>query len=117
MAELDYLVATSHGVDAELAVLDELTGGAWELADFGVADVRQARAIIARYHDQEIGAADASNVVFAQRDRTRTSSPWIGGTSTCSDRPRESRSWCCRRSSRALDEWSRTAPTRGTAIR
>ncbi len=30
VAELDYLVATRHGVDEELGVLDELTGGAWD---------------------------------------------------------------------------------------
>lgn len=72
VAELDYLVATRHGVDAELAVLGELTGGAWELASFGTADVKQARSIIATCHDQEIGAADASNVVLAQRYHTRT---------------------------------------------
>ena len=39
VAELDYLVATRHGVDAELAVLDELTGGAWELAGFGAEEL------------------------------------------------------------------------------
>jgi predicted nucleic acid-binding protein len=34
VAELDYLVATRHGVDNELVVLDELTGGAWDLPAF-----------------------------------------------------------------------------------
>lgn len=72
LAELDYLVATRHGVDAELMVLEELTGGAWELASFGVADVRRARSIIARYRDQAVGIADASNVVLAERYRTRS---------------------------------------------
>lgn len=72
VAELDHVVATRHGVQAELAVLDELTGGAWELVGFGVEDVRQARSIIARYGDQEVGVADASNVVLAERYRTQT---------------------------------------------
>lgn len=72
VAELDYLVATRHGVDAELAVLDELTGGAWELAGFGGDDLRRACALIAKYRDQDIGVADASNVVLAERYRTRT---------------------------------------------
>jgi predicted nucleic acid-binding protein len=71
-AELDYLVATRHGVDAELAVLDELTGGAWELAGFGVHELARARSIIAKYRGQEIGVAGASNVVLAERHRTRT---------------------------------------------
>ena len=72
IAELDYLVATRHGVRAELAVLDELTGGAWELAVFDVADLQQARSIVANYSDHDVGVADASNVVLAHRHRTRT---------------------------------------------
>lgn len=72
IAELDYLVATRHGVEAELAVLDELTGGAWELVGFGLDDLEQARSVIAKYGDQAVGVADASNVVLAERYRTRT---------------------------------------------
>lgn len=72
VAELDYLAATRHGVEAELAVVDELTSGAWELAGFGPDDLRLARSIIAKYGDQSVGVADASNVVLAERYRTRT---------------------------------------------
>ncbi|MEO9220314.1 MAG: PIN domain-containing protein [Mycobacteriaceae bacterium] len=72
VAELDYLVASRHGVDAELAVLDELTAGAWELAGFGADELKKAQSIITNYHDQQIGVADASNVVLAERYRTRT---------------------------------------------
>lgn len=72
VAELDYLVATRHGVAAELAVLAELTGGAWELPGVNISQLEQARTIIAKYHDQNIGVADASNVVLADHYRTRT---------------------------------------------
>jgi uncharacterized protein len=72
IAELDYLVATRVGVDAELAVLRELAGGAWELPAFGVPDLEQAASVIKKYRDQQIGAADASNVVLANRFQTRT---------------------------------------------
>ena len=72
VAELDYLVATRVGVDAELAVLRELTSGAWVLAAFGVPDLEQAASVINKYRDQQIGAADASNVVLAERYQTRT---------------------------------------------
>ena len=72
IAELDYLVATRVGVDAELEVLRELTSGAWELAMFGVPDLEQAASIIKKYSEQQIGAADASNVVLADRHQTRT---------------------------------------------
>ena len=72
IAELDYLVATRKGVDAELAVLKELAGGAYELATMNAEDLIAARAVIARYRDLDIGLADASQVVLAQRYRTRT---------------------------------------------
>jgi len=72
MAELDYLVATRKGVDAELAVLAELTGGAYELAAMSADDVATARDVIARYRDLGVGLADASMVVLAERYRTRT---------------------------------------------
>lgn len=72
VAELDYLVATRVGVDAELAVLRELAGGAWELANCGAAEIEQAARIVTKYQDQRIGIADAANVVLADRYRTRT---------------------------------------------
>jgi uncharacterized protein len=72
VAELDYLVATLIGVDAELAALQELSSGAWELATFGAADLELAASVVRKYRDQQIGAADASNVVLADRYHTRT---------------------------------------------
>jgi predicted nucleic acid-binding protein len=69
---VDYLVATRVRVDAELEILRELTSGAWELAIFGVPDLEQAASVIKKYRDQTIGAADASNVVLADRYQTRT---------------------------------------------
>jgi hypothetical protein len=71
VAELDYLVASRAGVDAELAVLEELAGGAYELAQVDAADLVRASALIKRYRDQQIGLADASIVVLADRYRTR----------------------------------------------
>ncbi len=72
VAELDYLVATRHGVDEELAVLDELTGGAWDLPAFDQEKLHRSREVISSYRDEEIGVADASIVVLAERYRTRT---------------------------------------------
>ena len=43
VAEVDCLVATRKGVDAELAVLAELSGGAYELASMDAEDVVAAR--------------------------------------------------------------------------
>lgn len=71
VAELDYLVATRVGVDAELAVLEELTGGAFDILPTDEADLRSARSLIARYRDQSIGLADTHQVVMADRLGTR----------------------------------------------
>lgn len=75
VAELDYLVGTRIGVAAELAVLRELAGSAYELATFGAGDLAPAADIVERYRDSEIGLADASLadaslVVLADRYRT-----------------------------------------------
>ena len=72
MAEVDYLVATRKGGDAELAVLAELSGGAYELATMDAEDVASARRVVQRYRDLGIGLADASLAVLAHRHRTRT---------------------------------------------
>ena len=71
IAELDYLIATRVGVDAELAVLRELSSSAWELVSFGALDLERAASIIRKFRDQDIGVADASNVVLADRYHTR----------------------------------------------
>ena len=72
LAELDYLMLSRRGPQAELAVLAELAGGAWDLAPFGADDVNAALSVIQRYRDQGIGLTDASLVVLADRYRTRT---------------------------------------------
>lgn len=71
VAELDYLVATRIGVAQELAVLRELSGGAYLLPELGSSDIAKAADVIERYHDQDIGIADASIVVLAERFATR----------------------------------------------
>lgn len=71
LAELDYLVATRTGVDAELAMLRELAGGAYHLATVDPDQLDTAAAVVERYRDQRIGIADASLVVLADRFRTR----------------------------------------------
>lgn len=72
IAELDYLLATRRGVDAELAVLRELAGGAWELPAIRAEDLTAAAVVIGKYADQQIGITDASLVVLAERYSTRT---------------------------------------------
>ncbi len=67
LAELDYLVATRMGVHAERAVLEELAGGAYDLASMDAGDVQKCTELINTYDDLQIGLADASLVVLAER--------------------------------------------------
>jgi predicted nucleic acid-binding protein len=71
LAELDYLVAERAGQSARASLLAEVERGAYRLAPFGDADVREALAVIRRYADLRISLADASIVVLANRHGTR----------------------------------------------
>ena len=71
IAELEYLLATRVGISAELAVLEELSSGAYELPAMTAADLVTCGQIVRRYADQEIGVTDASLVVLAKRFETR----------------------------------------------
>jgi len=70
LAELDYLVGTRIGVNAETAMLRELANGAYHLATIDPDQLATAADIVDRYHDQRIGLTDASLVVLAERFRT-----------------------------------------------
>lgn len=67
LAELDYLLASRVSQAAERRFLDEVAGGAYELVPFDATDVGRAAAILERYHDLDLGLADASIVVLAER--------------------------------------------------
>lgn len=71
LAELDYLVATRVGHEAELALVDEVVRGAYRLEPFDAEDVDRAKRVMERYADLRIGLSDASVVVLAQRHHTR----------------------------------------------
>jgi predicted nucleic acid-binding protein len=71
LAEMDYLLATRVGVDAELAFLGEVAAGAYQLETMSGDDIRVARGIVERYRDLEVGLADASIVVLAARHGIR----------------------------------------------
>jgi predicted nucleic acid-binding protein len=70
LAELDYLLMERVGLEAERALLDEVTTGAYELVPFGAQEVAEAADLIGRYGELRIGLADASVVVIAAAART-----------------------------------------------
>lgn len=72
LAELDYLLITRFGREAESALLEEVSRGTYRLEPFSAEDIAKARAVIERYADfGDVGLADASNVVLAERHGTR----------------------------------------------
>ncbi len=70
LAEADYLVTRRIGVAAAVELLRDVAGGAYELAVFTAADVEAALTVLERYEDLEVGLADASLVVLADRFET-----------------------------------------------
>ena len=70
LAELDYLIGARVGHEAQMALLDEVVRGAYQLDSFSAEDVERAGQIMKRYADLRIGLADASVVVLAQRHGT-----------------------------------------------
>ena len=69
LAELDYLIASRVGQEAQMALIDEVARGAYQLELFSSEDVSHARRIMEKYADLRIGLADASVVVLAHRHR------------------------------------------------
>jgi predicted nucleic acid-binding protein len=65
--ELDYLLTTRLGPDAELDFLEGLTNGAYLLIHPTDEDLLRCRELIAQYFDLSLGLADASVVVTAER--------------------------------------------------
>jgi predicted nucleic acid-binding protein len=70
LAELDYLIARRVGLQGQMALIDEVARGAYQLELFSSEDVVDAKRIMERYADLRIGLADASVVVLAKRHRT-----------------------------------------------
>lgn len=67
LAELDYLLSTRVSVEAASALLGQVAGGAYRLEAMTAADVAMAADIIERYRALDLGLADASIVVLAER--------------------------------------------------
>ena len=67
LAELDYLVTRKLGTEAELAMLRDVSAGAYRLIPMDSGDVASARSVVARYRDLGIGLTDASIAVLAEK--------------------------------------------------
>jgi len=67
LAEMDYLVSSRIGQQAELLLLDDVAIGAYRLEAFDAGDIASAKQIVGQYSGLNIGLADASIVVLAER--------------------------------------------------
>lgn len=71
VAEADYLILRRLGVDVELKFLDDLAAATYVVDALAPSELSIARDVVARYRDLELGLADASLVVIANRWQTR----------------------------------------------
>ncbi len=67
LAELDYLLMRHVGARAQAALLEDVARGAYRLEPFSADDVTHAAEVMSRFADLNIGLADASLVVLAER--------------------------------------------------
>jgi uncharacterized protein len=70
VAEADYLILERLGIDVELAFIDDLVAGTFQVECLTIDELRAARGLVERYADLRLGLADASLVVLADRYRT-----------------------------------------------
>jgi hypothetical protein len=93
VAEADYLILERLGVDVELAFIDDLAAGTFQVECLSRDELRSARRLVERHRDLRIGLADASIVLLADRYRStriltfderafRTLAPAAGGAFT-----------------------------------
>ena len=67
VAVADYLILDRLGVDVELAFLEDLAVGTYVVECLSREELRKACGVVERYRDLQLGLADASLVVLAQR--------------------------------------------------
>lgn len=67
LGEIDYLLRLRLGNAALLQFLDDIQEGAFVLESVTMPDLRRCAALIEKYHDLDLGLADASVVALAER--------------------------------------------------
>ncbi len=72
LAELDYLLRTFLGIDAELDFLNGVISGAYTLEPLVPADLVRCHALISTYKDLDPGLVDVAVIATAERLNIRT---------------------------------------------
>jgi predicted nucleic acid-binding protein len=71
VAEADYLILDRLGLSVELAFLEDLVEGTIVTECLTRSELAVARSVVQRYGDLQLGLADASLVVLADRFKTK----------------------------------------------
>lgn len=72
LAELDYMLLTRAGVQAELALLSDLADDVYQVADFTAQDAGRVAKLAQRHADLKLGIADAHSMILAAPERYGT---------------------------------------------
>lgn len=67
LGELDYLLRSRLGVDAEVRLLEGVMNGSFTVALFTAQDAARCRGLIMKYQNLDLGLADASVIATAER--------------------------------------------------
>jgi len=67
LGEIDSLLRVRLGNTALLRFLADIQEGAFQVEPVTLADLRRCASLIAKYHDKDLGLADASVVAVAER--------------------------------------------------
>jgi predicted nucleic acid-binding protein len=67
LVEIDYMLRTKLGIEAELDLLGDIQAGAFTLESFTASDLARSRRLIQQYRDLDLGLADAAVIAAAER--------------------------------------------------
>ena len=67
LGEIDYLLRARLGNAALLRFLEDIQEGAFIVESVMLSDLRRCAALIAKYHDLDLGLSDASVIAVAER--------------------------------------------------
>lgn len=67
MAEVGYMLETKVGTFAEVAFLESVANGSFDMVDLTRSDVARIAELVDRYEDLPLGTTDASVIALAER--------------------------------------------------
>jgi uncharacterized protein len=72
LAEVDYMIMNRSGAAAELALLEDLADGVYQVAEFTQLDAERVARLCRQYADLKLGIADAHTMCLTGADRYDT---------------------------------------------